>query len=143
MTNQSARIKEHAEVILVDRTSFFSTEDIRKGIDILADREHINILKQGIDTWNAWRKEYPEVRPDLSGAYNSGPGILSANLSDTYLISPNLSGANFTNADLNNTDLSGVNLSDAILSGANLRTNATYRRLYKMERTRRVSKRGE
>ena len=26
------------------------------------------ILKKGVDTWNAWRRENPDIRPDLSGA---------------------------------------------------------------------------
>jgi hypothetical protein len=34
----------------------------------MANQEHLAILKKGVDVWNAWRKEHPEVLPDLSGA---------------------------------------------------------------------------
>ena len=34
----------------------------------MANREHLKILKQGVDAWNKWRKENLEIKPDLSGA---------------------------------------------------------------------------
>ena len=34
----------------------------------MANDEHVAILKKGVDTWNAWRRENPDIRPDLSGA---------------------------------------------------------------------------
>ena len=34
----------------------------------MANDEHVAILKQGVDDWNAWRRENPDIRPDLSGA---------------------------------------------------------------------------
>jgi len=30
--------------------------------------KHIEILKDGIETWNKWRQENPTVTPDLRGA---------------------------------------------------------------------------
>ena len=32
----------------------------------MANWEHVKRLKQGIIAWNSWRKQYPEVQPDLS-----------------------------------------------------------------------------
>ena len=32
----------------------------------MANQEHLDILKQGVKAWNQWRKEHPEVEPDLS-----------------------------------------------------------------------------
>ena len=32
----------------------------------MANPEHLAILKQGVDAWNKWRKENPEVCPDLT-----------------------------------------------------------------------------
>ena len=32
----------------------------------MANKEHLAILKQGLDMWEAWRKEIPEIRPNLS-----------------------------------------------------------------------------
>ena len=34
----------------------------------MANPEHLAILKQGVEQWNKWRKEHPEVlTPDLAG----------------------------------------------------------------------------
>jgi len=38
----------------------------------MANDEHVSLLKQGVDAWNAWRDENPDIRPDLSGADLSG-----------------------------------------------------------------------
>ncbi len=46
----------------------------------MANPEHLEILKQGVEQWNKWRKEHPEVRPDLSGA-----DLCRANLSEADL----------------------------------------------------------
>jgi len=34
----------------------------------MANREHVELLKQGVDVWNKWRSEHPRTRPDLSQA---------------------------------------------------------------------------
>jgi hypothetical protein len=34
----------------------------------MANQQHLAILKQGVEVWNQWRKEHPEIRPDLSEA---------------------------------------------------------------------------
>ena len=34
----------------------------------MANEEHVALLKQGVDAWNAWRRETPDARPDLHGA---------------------------------------------------------------------------
>ena len=31
----------------------------------MTNQEHLDILKQGVDTWNQWRQEHPDIRPDL------------------------------------------------------------------------------
>ncbi len=66
----------------------------------MANPEHLEILKQGVEQWNKWREKNPDIEPDLSNA--------------------DLSGANLSNADLSDADLSGTDLSEADLSGANL-----------------------
>lgn len=56
----------------------------------MANEEHLNLLKHGVDIWNQWRTEHSEIRPDLS----------EADLSNIDLSSANLNSANFSGADL-------------------------------------------
>ena len=87
----------------------------------MANDEHVALLKQGVATWNAWRDENPNVRPDLCDA-----DLRKANLPGVDLIWAGLSGANLSGAmlgmaKLGAADLSYANLSKANLSGADLR----------------------
>jgi hypothetical protein len=62
----------------------------------MANREHLKILKQGIEAWNKWRAENIRIIPDLSGA-----GLSFANLRGA-----DLKGAFLGNADLCDAELS-------------------------------------
>src|SRR5258708_16663344 len=111
----------------------------------MVSQEDIDLLKQGVARWNAWRGQHPEIRPDLSGANLSGANLseallvgaelidadlteanlMDANLSNASLIISSLSNANLTGADLSHAnlcdaDLDGADLSGADLSGADL-----------------------
>ena len=46
----------------------------------MANDEHFAILKQGVAAWNEWRRENPDIRPDLSGANLRGAKLSGANL---------------------------------------------------------------
>jgi uncharacterized protein YjbI with pentapeptide repeats len=61
----------------------------------MANQEQLDLLKQGSDVWNTWRKQHPSLRPDLSGA----------NLTKAYLKYVHLGGANLSEADLSHTKL--------------------------------------
>jgi hypothetical protein len=37
----------------------------------MANPEHLEILKQGVEVWNKWREDNPSIRPDLSEAHLS------------------------------------------------------------------------
>lgn len=82
----------------------------------MANDEHLERLNEGVDAWNAWRKTYPEVRPDLSYA-----GLRGAKLNGAFLSHAFLSHAFLSRADLSEADLSRAFLSGAILRGADLR----------------------
>lgn len=74
----------------------------------MASAEHLEILRQGGDAWNEWRKENRGIRPDLSGE-------------------------DFGYAELGGVDFSGMdfsyeNLSSATLIGANLDRRDFHRR---------------
>ncbi len=46
----------------------------------MANQKHLDILKQGVETWNLWRKKHPSILPDLSNA-----DLNSADLDDADL----------------------------------------------------------
>ena len=81
----------------------------------MAKKEHVEMLKRNVWRWNEWRKQYPEIHPDLGGA-----DLNSADLSDADLIAANLSRSNLSRADLSHAILQEADLSAAILSASNL-----------------------
>ena len=52
----------------------------------MANEEQIAILREGVDGWNRWRKENPDVRPDLNDA-----NLRSADLNGTVFADVDLS----------------------------------------------------
>ncbi len=87
----------------------------------MANQEHLDILTQGIEAWNQWRKEHPDVKPDLTRA-----DLRKADLSDADLTEATLTRADLRKAYLNDADLSDANLFFATLTRANLTgTNLT------------------
>lgn len=81
----------------------------------MANQKQFDILKQGVEVWNAWRKQYPDVDPNLSRADFNGANLSEVNLSYTDLSYAKLNGTNLSRANL-----SGVNIKGASLSGASL-----------------------
>ena len=77
----------------------------------MADPRHLATLKKGVAVWNNWRKENPEIQPDLKGA----------DLRSARLRLSSLKGLNLSKADLRETDLKGADLWFANLAGADLK----------------------
>src|SRR2546429_9894236 len=44
-----------------------------KRVEDMANQEHLDLLKQGVDVWNKWREEHPEIKPDLTDTEYLGP----------------------------------------------------------------------
>jgi hypothetical protein len=76
----------------------------------MPNEEHVALLKEGVEAWNAWRHEKPDIRPDLFGA-----NLVGANLTGAYLGGANLRGADLVAASLTGANLSGANLWAAAL----------------------------
>ena len=96
----------------------------------MANKEHLDLVKQGVAVWNEWREKNPEVTPDLSegnlvkadlrGADLRRVNLEGANLTRAVLDDARLQGANLRAARLLEADLSRANLSEADLSRAEL-----------------------
>ncbi|MEG4585178.1 pentapeptide repeat-containing protein [Microcoleus sp. MOSTC5] len=113
-------------------------------------QEFLDLLKQGVDSWNFWRQKnldvevdisYIRFRRDFSGidfsgvnlsgsdfsevdisrANFNGANLSGANLSEAQLIEADLTDANLSKANLSEADLTDANLSKANLVGANLK----------------------
>lgn len=84
----------------------------------MADDEQLEIITEdGVDRWNAWRADHPEVVTDIAGANLANVYLRAANFANT-----NLQGANLEGSDLQSANLQGTNLQDADLRGADLRS---------------------
>jgi len=96
----------------------------------MANPEHLDILRHGVEHWNKWRSEQPDILPDLSrvelrfdelsGAKFSDASFAGADLHDADLTSADLYSANFSHADLSGANLSYTRCGMAIFSGADL-----------------------
>ena len=91
----------------------------------MANPEHERILKRGVEVWNLWRKENPEIKPDLEAsdlveAELSGAHLQDVNLDRSILVGANLQGANLRNGQLILADLRYAKLQRSNLRGADL-----------------------
>jgi uncharacterized protein YjbI with pentapeptide repeats len=87
----------------------------------MANPEHLDILKQGVETWNEWRAQHPDIEPDLSRARLNHERLFDANLRNANLGFTQLEHAFLGRADLLEADVSYSYLSGAYFSGADLR----------------------
>ncbi|UWX56769.1 toll/interleukin-1 receptor domain-containing protein [Chlorobaculum sp. MV4-Y] len=81
---------------------------------IMANPEHLAILKQGVEVWNQWREENYNIHPDLSEVNLSGVNLNRYMLRDVSLFNADLSSADLYGTNLNNAKLIDVNVSNAI-----------------------------
>lgn len=91
----------------------------------MANQEQLELLKQGVESWNRWRIDNPTVEIDFNSTNLDGLTLIGANLRFVgfycaSLVGVNLAGANLTGAYLGNADLSRANLSGAVFGGARL-----------------------
>ncbi len=101
----------------------------------MPNAEQIAIINQGVEVWNQWREENPDVEIDLSGvqfknqdlhrvnfrgANLHGTDFSSSVLAWADLRDADLFEANFYLVDMYQTDLRGANLGESILVGTNM-----------------------
>ena len=91
----------------------------------MANEEHLEILQKGVEEWNRWREQNPEVAPDLREAELAGAHLVralldGAHLHDASLVGASLEGTHLNGARLDRARLDGAYLYDARLVGARL-----------------------
>src|SRR5947209_12888098 len=86
----------------------------------MANQAHLDILKQGVEPWNRWRAQHPDIHPDLIGVDFSKADLRYVNLSEANLYQADFSKANLYEANLSEASLGYARLTYAILSYARL-----------------------
>jgi hypothetical protein len=86
----------------------------------MANDEHVALLKQGVDAWNAWRDQNPHIRPDLIDADLRGAHLIAADLRGADLRGAHLRAADLSRADLRGADLRGTALLHTVFTNADL-----------------------
>jgi uncharacterized protein YjbI with pentapeptide repeats len=87
----------------------------------MANPEHLAKLREGVEAWNSWRRERPDVGPNLSradlrGVYLHGADLHVANLSEADLTGANLTVTDLTLANIGRATLHKAHLSWAVFS---------------------------
>ena len=105
----------------------------------MANKVHVNKLREGVEAWNSWRAQNPEIEPDLEYSdftkemvvncvlweFDDQAGEYFVNLNDVNLENANLVGVKLSgvvlgNANLKRANLRYADLKDAVMSGAQL-----------------------
>ncbi len=92
----------------------------------MAVQQHLDILKQGVNAWNRWRLENPNVSPDLSKASLRGLRLEGAHLEGVHLMEASLQEANLRGSYLGRANLHGAHLERADLYEAHLEEAILY-----------------
>jgi len=87
----------------------------------MANAEHVDNFRKGPRNWNEWRRDNPEVVPDLREAVLRGGDFRPRDLNGVDLREANLREADFSGADLSGADFRRASLTRANLLWANLR----------------------
>jgi len=95
----------------------------------MANEEHLDILSQGVEVWNKWRKENQWVttelngikvalNPDLRNADLSGRELRDIDFGRVDLLEADISNANLINANFKNANIEKCDFNSAFLLGA-------------------------
>lgn len=86
----------------------------------MANQDHLNILRQGVEVWNQWRVANPNIQPDLTKAHAWRRNYDGANFAGSDLTEANFSNASLVGANFNKAILNAANFHEADLSSASL-----------------------
>jgi len=86
----------------------------------MSETTSLDIIEQGSDAWNQWRRDNPGVRPSFKNEDLSELDLTRANLSEADLGYVELFDATLVHANLKMAVLTGADLSGAKLEGAEL-----------------------
>ncbi len=114
----------HENDSIVWRTTLTGTLPLAKKAKEMADSEHLEILRGGVQKWNEWRASSRSANlsaADLRRVTLPGVNLRRVNLSGVNFSGANLQGANLSRANLRRANLAGANLGGANLRGAGLR----------------------
>lgn len=100
----------------------------------MPNKEHLRILKSGVEAWNQWRKDRPRIKPNLRNCRLIGPNLIeptAAELNRADITPANFANVNFSDTDLSNALLTGAELvsadfTNAVLESANLSNSALF-----------------
>ena len=81
----------------------------------MSKEEHKKILKQGLEKWDQWRKNNPDITPDLRHAALTYVDLLNYDFHLAYL-----NWVNFNGSDLRNCDFRCAHLKDAVIADADI-----------------------
>ncbi|MDF5733930.1 MAG: pentapeptide repeat-containing protein [Rhizonema sp. PD38] len=88
----------------------------------MANKEHLAILKQGVEVWNEWRKKNRTIIPDLTEVNFNGMSFRKVDFSRAILTKANLCKTYLREANLNQAILIEANLTEVNLTAAKLRS---------------------
>jgi len=86
----------------------------------MANAKHLAVRKEGVEVWNRWRAQFPDIKPDISGVNLRRADFMAANLGGVNLSGCDLSEADLRQATLIEADLMGADLTRANLERAKL-----------------------
>jgi len=81
----------------------------------MANQEACAMLRRGVETWNQWRQDNPDIEIDLMGDRSTRMDLNKVNLSRAHLNFADLNRVQLSGAQLINSDLMRANLSRAQL----------------------------
>jgi uncharacterized protein YjbI with pentapeptide repeats len=86
----------------------------------MANQQHLDLLLQGVDSWNQWRQKHLDIEPDLNDVDLSGINLVGVDLSEVHLKRTSFRGARLERVSLSRAHLEESDLGRAYLQGADL-----------------------